>query len=116
MEVSGQLHAPAASSGKRAHVTHWLGGWMGPSAGLYSVEGRKIPSLCRESNSGRPEWKFQFRFNSPREIPVSLSWQHMVSVLYQRLHDWKNIVPKESVVWTYLHSTASYRERSGSFM
>jgi hypothetical protein len=29
MEASGQLHAPG---------THWIGGWVGPRAGLDAVE------------------------------------------------------------------------------
>jgi hypothetical protein len=48
-EVSGQLHAPAA----RIRGTHWVGGWMGPRAGLDAVEKRKIPSPGRESNLPR---------------------------------------------------------------
>jgi len=35
MEVSGQLHAPAAlSPGESTHGTHWIGGWVGPRSGL----------------------------------------------------------------------------------
>jgi len=31
MEVSGQLHAPAAlHAGGRAPGIHWIGGWVGP--------------------------------------------------------------------------------------
>jgi len=50
MEVSGQLHAPAAFTPKvRAPGTHWIGGWVGPRAVLVAVK-RKIPSPRRESN------------------------------------------------------------------
>jgi hypothetical protein len=46
VEVTGQLHDPAVlPSGKDALVTHWLGGWVGPRAGLDAVVKRKIPSL-----------------------------------------------------------------------
>jgi hypothetical protein len=39
MEVSGQLHAPAALPfGGRAPSTHWIGGWVGPRAGLDTGE------------------------------------------------------------------------------
>jgi hypothetical protein len=44
--VSGQLHAPTL--GERAPSTHWIGGWMGPRAGLDDVENRKyliLPGL-----------------------------------------------------------------------
>jgi hypothetical protein len=45
MEVSGQLHAPAAlSPGKDTIGTHWIGGWVGPTALLDAVVKRKIPS------------------------------------------------------------------------
>jgi hypothetical protein len=34
MDVSGQLHAPAAlPPGKEPLVTYWIGGWVGPRAG-----------------------------------------------------------------------------------
>jgi hypothetical protein len=43
MEVSGQLHAPAAlPRGERTRGTHWIGDWMDPRADLDVVEKRKI--------------------------------------------------------------------------
>jgi hypothetical protein len=46
MEVSGQLHAPAAlPPGKGPPGTRWMGGWVGPRAGLDAVENRKILPL-----------------------------------------------------------------------
>jgi hypothetical protein len=33
MRVGGQLHTPAALPGKRLG-THFIGGWVGPRAGL----------------------------------------------------------------------------------
>jgi hypothetical protein len=45
MEVSGQLHTPAALPSRgRAPDTHWIGGWVGTRASLDTVT-RKIPSL-----------------------------------------------------------------------
>jgi len=45
MEVSDQIHAPAAlSPGKGPLRTHWIGGWVGPRAGLDAMVKRKIPS------------------------------------------------------------------------
>jgi hypothetical protein len=35
---------------ERAPGTHWIGGWVGPRAGLDAVMKRKIPSPRRESN------------------------------------------------------------------
>jgi hypothetical protein len=53
MEVSGQLHTLAAlPPGKESPIPSlpWIGGWMGPRAGLDAVSERKILSLHRESN------------------------------------------------------------------
>jgi hypothetical protein len=51
MEVSGQVHAPAAlPPGKEPPDTHWIGGWVGPSVGLDDMEKRKFWSY-RDSNS-----------------------------------------------------------------
>jgi hypothetical protein len=52
--MSGHLHAQAAfTPGERAPDTHWIGGWMMLRACL-DVVTRKIPCLCRESNTSRP--------------------------------------------------------------
>jgi hypothetical protein len=39
---------------ERAPGTHWLGGWVGPRAGLDAVVKRKIPSPRRQSNPRTP--------------------------------------------------------------
>jgi hypothetical protein len=36
--------------GGRSSDVYWIGGWVGPTAGLDVVEKRKICCLCRESN------------------------------------------------------------------
>jgi hypothetical protein len=55
MEVSGQLHAPAASLPReRAPGTYWIGGWVGPRAVLDAMVKRKIPSPYQESNPRTP--------------------------------------------------------------
>jgi hypothetical protein len=55
MEVSGQLHAPAAlPPGGGSPGTHWIGGWVSPRAVLDAVVKRKIPSPRRESNPRTP--------------------------------------------------------------
>jgi hypothetical protein len=52
MEVSGQLHAPAAlPPGKESPGIHWIGGWVGPRAGLDATEKREALH-CRKSNPG----------------------------------------------------------------
>jgi hypothetical protein len=46
--MSGQRHAPIAlPPGERAPGTHWVGGWVGPRAGLDNVEKRKLLTLPR---------------------------------------------------------------------
>jgi hypothetical protein len=45
MEVSGQLHTPVAFSlRERGTDTHWIGGWVGPRAGLDEVVKDKFPA------------------------------------------------------------------------
>jgi hypothetical protein len=51
MEVSGQLQPPAAFPPReRVPDDHWIGGWVGPRAGLDAVVKRKIPTSRQESN------------------------------------------------------------------
>jgi hypothetical protein len=38
LEVSGQLRAPAALPAGKVPSTHWIGGWVGPRAGLDYME------------------------------------------------------------------------------
>jgi len=40
--------------GQRIPGTDWIGGWVGPRAGLNVVARRKYPSSCWKSNFGRP--------------------------------------------------------------
>jgi hypothetical protein len=49
MEVSGQLHAHFTP--ERNLDTHWIGGWVGPKAGLDTMSKRKIPIPLQESNA-----------------------------------------------------------------
>jgi hypothetical protein len=44
--VSGQLHASdALPQGKEFPGSHWIGGWVCPTAGLDDVENRKFLTL-----------------------------------------------------------------------
>jgi hypothetical protein len=54
MEVSGQLHASATLPPEKAPGIHWIGRWLGLSAGLDAVVKRKIPSPYRISNPDHP--------------------------------------------------------------
>jgi len=40
--------------GEKSPSTHWIGGSVGPTAGLDAVEKRKIPSIRRQSNPRAP--------------------------------------------------------------
>jgi hypothetical protein len=51
MKVSSQIHAPAALlPGIESLGTHWIGGWVGPTAVQDAVMKRKISSPRRESS------------------------------------------------------------------
>jgi hypothetical protein len=55
MEVSGQLHAPAALHPREgAPTTYWLGGWVSTRTVLNAVVKRKIPSPRRGLNLKPP--------------------------------------------------------------
>jgi hypothetical protein len=45
MDLSGQLHSPAALPRGNRPCTHWIGSWAGPRAGLYVVCNKKNLSL-----------------------------------------------------------------------
>jgi hypothetical protein len=64
MEMSGQLHAPLIYSEERAPSTHWIGGCVGPRAGLDAVMKKKIPSPA-ENRTLEPQ--------SSSAIPTELS-------------------------------------------
>jgi hypothetical protein len=42
VEMSGHLHSPAALSGERVTGTHWIGGWMGSTAGPDAMKYKKV--------------------------------------------------------------------------
>jgi hypothetical protein len=55
MGVSGQHHTPVAlKPGERTPSTHWIGGRVGPRAGLDAWARRKILCPCWGLNPGRP--------------------------------------------------------------
>jgi hypothetical protein len=41
---------PRFTPGERTPGTHWIGGWVGPRAGLYRQDRGKILCPCRGSN------------------------------------------------------------------
>jgi len=51
MEVYGQIHALAALTPEKwPPVTDWMGGWVGPKAGLNTVAKRKNPIIAPAGN------------------------------------------------------------------
>jgi hypothetical protein len=57
LEVSGQLHAPAALAPEKSPGTHFIGGWVDPRAGLDDMEKWKfftLPGLGTPASPGRP--------------------------------------------------------------
>jgi hypothetical protein len=53
MDMSGQLHTPAALPRKSGPGSHWIGSWVGTKNVLVVVVKRKIPCFCQELNPGR---------------------------------------------------------------
>jgi len=65
MEVSGQFHTPAALLlRERAPVTHWIGGWVGPRAGLDALVRDEFPTTCRY-------WNHRSSSPYPSAVPLS---------------------------------------------
>jgi hypothetical protein len=77
MEVSGLFHAPVALTPRdRAPGTHWIGGWVDPTAVLDTVVKRKIPNSRRESNLNP---------NRPARSPALYRLSYRGSLIY-----WQN--------------------------
>jgi hypothetical protein len=56
--VSGRRHTPAALSSGNNPGTHWLGGWVGPRAGLDLLEKKKyvVPTEIRNPDCPAPSY------------------------------------------------------------
>jgi hypothetical protein len=95
MEVSGQLHAPAALP----PVPIGAGDWVGPRAGLDAVAKRKFLGPCREPNPGRsarnqvaiPDWAIP----TPRKT-------HVIKVIF--VTGWSTASP-----WNWRNSSGKHR-------
>jgi hypothetical protein len=55
MELRDHLHAPSRFTPvERDAGTHWIGGWVDPTAGLETVSKRKTLSPCWDLNPDYP--------------------------------------------------------------
>jgi hypothetical protein len=79
-EAQGQLFY--FTRGERAPGTHWIGGWVGPRAGLDDVEKTKIALPYRKSNHGRPARSLLLYRLSYRVRKIS---QKSISVLFAKI-------------------------------
>jgi len=99
MEMSDQLHAPAALPTEKASSTHWEGGWVDLRQGLNAVAKRKIPCPCQKSNPGRPDRSL---VATHTELRVLFTIVHKP---FRFIHTFKE---KRTI---YLHGNARYRFR-----
>jgi hypothetical protein len=78
---------------ERVSGAHWIGGWVGPRAGLDAVVKRKIPSPCRDSNR---------RSSSPWPSATSLSFlgSLLVCGLQNSYHPCSDTWTQPPVQWT----------------
>jgi hypothetical protein len=77
--------------------THWIGGWVGPRAGLDAVVERKIPIRCRDLNPRSSSL-------SPSPIPLSYSgsqtYIYVSLCVYMYIYILNNISPAHWVTFT----------------
>jgi hypothetical protein len=91
MEVSGKLHALVILPRGKSPSIHWIGGWLGPEAGLDDVEKRKFLTLKCCSN----KFKWLKSFN----IPLQERQEHRIYIL--------NWLTKFHMLWTNIYSQTS---------
>jgi hypothetical protein len=89
-----------------ASTTHWIGGWMGPRAGLDAVAKRKNPYPCQESNPSCPAHNLV-------TIPTELLWLLLMSwhVSVSTAHDSHTCGVLASVGITRLSSAVTWVNR-----
>jgi hypothetical protein len=81
MEVSGQLHAPAAlPPEERASGTNWIGGWVVPRASLDAVE-KNLALPVIEVETPSPYLEFYGGVLQSTPLPA-LASQHTICWMY----------------------------------
>jgi hypothetical protein len=86
MEVSGQLHAPAALPPGKAPGARWVGGWVGPRCRQDTVEKVKISCPSRKSSPGRPACTR--RYNELFRLQPNTASYEMTTRLYFLAANW----------------------------
>jgi hypothetical protein len=81
-----------------ASGTHWIGGWVGPKAGLDAVVKRKIPSPCQD-------WNPQTSSPLPRAISLSYPSSHHH---HHHHHHVNSVVVLGMTVWRSINKVTVY--------
>jgi hypothetical protein len=89
LEVSGQLHSPAAlPPGERISDTHWIVGWVDPRASLSEMEKLKFFTLLGlELRPLRDPDRNQSLYRIRYSRPYTSWWLHESTYTYYVLHD-----------------------------
>jgi hypothetical protein len=93
MGVSGQRHVPAALY----PGTHWIGGWVGPRAGLDEGARRKILCPCRGSNLNHPIVQPVVRHYTTWATAASTGLQCFLELLFHENHAFRICVLTYSI-------------------
>jgi hypothetical protein len=104
MEVSGQLNAPATLPPRkdpRYTLDSWIGGWVGPRAGLDMVVKRKILSPCQESNPRTSIPGFNSRRGKVENFSLRWATGWMIGVLgfHSRRWEFFSSPPRPERLW-----------------
>jgi hypothetical protein len=84
---------------ERAPGTHWIGGWVGPRAGLDAVVKRKIPSPYRDSNN---------RSSSPRPNATPTELSRLLSICFACLHLFFPFYHLTSLLHSFFPSSSNF--------
>jgi hypothetical protein len=95
--------------------THWIGGWVGPRAGLGTEVRGNIFCLCRGSNLDRPVFQSVARHYTDwaTRLPYNLLGMH--NLYWTKIRAWLHVLyvhiwtvhadlTQGEVVWLYMHS------------
>jgi hypothetical protein len=84
---------PLYPQGKSPRYSHWIGGWVGPTACLDTLKKRKISYSCKELNPGHPAHN-----PSLSRLSYPLLWCYFVNGCWQRSSCHKNVTSPCAVI------------------